>query len=188
MLIASALFWTTIHAQESSVRSADGSLLAKLMYGINMLFLEEKRVVAPDFSLHDLSGKEVKLSDFRGKVVLLNFFATWCYTCLWEMPEIEVLHDKYKERGFTVVAVSLDLDGPDKVKEFAEERGLTFPIVMDPKKEVARRYSLKGPPVSYLIDGNGYVVGLVFGPTNWSDRRAFNIVEHYIRSSGDSAQ
>ncbi len=175
-------------AAESSLKTRDSLPLAELMSGIRMATTRGKSIPAPDFSLLDLSGKELKLSGFRGKVVLLNFFATWCTSCVWEMPEMETLYRAYKEKGFTILAVSLDFYGPEKVKRFAEKIDLTFPIVMDTNKEVARKYGLRGPPVSYLINRKGNIVGAVFGPTSWSDQRAFMIVEHFLSFNGSAAQ
>jgi len=180
------LVWSTAEAVQSSTEVKDGQALSKQMSGIRMEDMRERKLIASDFNLRDLSGKEVKLSDFRGKVVLLNFFATWCGSCVWEMPEMEKLYRAYKDRGFTVLAVSLDFAGPEKVKKFAEQRNLTFPIVMDTDKAVAKEYGLVGPPLSYLIDKKGRIVGGVLGPTDWSDGDAFKIVEHFLNSDGAS--
>jgi peroxiredoxin len=181
------LMWAPVEASDSSIATVDGVPLEELMSGIRLTPLSGE-MTAPDFTLTDLSGHELKLSDFRGKVVLLNFFATWCASCVWEMPEMEALYKAYKDKGFAVLAVSLDFAGPEKVKKFAQKKGLTFPIVMDTRKEVAKKYGLKGPPLTYLIDVDGRMIGGVLGPTSWSDRRAFKIVEHFLDSGGASTR
>ena len=90
----------------------------------------EERKPAPDFTLKDEAGRDVTLSDYRGKVVLLNFWATWCGPCKIEMPWFVAFQRKYKDQGFTVIAVSLDEEGWDVVRPFVEEYGLNFPVVV----------------------------------------------------------
>jgi len=186
LLAVFLMVWSAAEGVQSSPEADGGQALAKQMSGIRMEDLRERKVSAADFNLRDLSGKELKLSDFRGKVVLLNFFATWCGSCVWEMPEMEKLYRAYKDKGFTVLAVSLDFAGPGKVKKFAEQRNLTFPIVMDTDKAVAKEYGLVGPPLSYLIDRKGRIVGGVLGPTDWSGVDAFKVVEHFLNPDGAS--
>ena len=119
---------------------------------------------APDFRLSNLDGtKEYSLRDFRGKVVLLNFWASWCTGCKAEMPEFIRLQEEYKDRNFLIVAVNVDRN-PRKAKEFLRnlERTLgkkvNFLVLYDGKKEVIRRYKPIGMPSSYLIDENGTLV------------------------------
>ena len=110
---------------------------------------------APDFTLTDLDGKQVKLSDLRGQVVYLNFWATWCPPCREEMPAIEAIH---QEMGDRVKVLAVNVEGPrDEVSAFAREFGLSFQIALDTDLSVARRYQVRGIPVSLFIDKNGII-------------------------------
>ncbi|MFN3740801.1 MAG: TlpA disulfide reductase family protein, partial [Thermodesulfovibrionales bacterium] len=112
---------------------------------------------APDFSLNDLNGKSVKLSDFKGKVVLLNFWATWCNVCVDEMDSLNKAYRDMKGKGFVVIAVSID-QSKKPVSDFVKLKGLEFPVLLDPEKEVYfDRYAGFGLPISFLIDKKGNI-------------------------------
>jgi peroxiredoxin len=125
---------------------------------------EAARKPAPDFTLTDTSGKPVKLSDSKGKVVLLNFWATWCGGCQTEIPWFIDLHNKYKDAGLNVIGVSMDNDGWKSVKPYLKEKNVTYAIVIG-NEAVAKRYAVEGMPVTLLIDREGKIaathVGLV---------------------------
>lgn len=110
--------------------------------------------LAPDFTLRDLEGREVSLSDFRGKTVLLNFWATWCAPCIAEMPALERLHQQFQERSFLVLGVSTDFD-PRVVSLFQQKQGLSFPIVIDQEIVVPKKYGVSGFPESFFIGPDG---------------------------------
>lgn len=124
---------------------------------------------APDFTLLTLSGDTVRLSGLRGKVVLLNFWATWCVPCRTEMPTIEDLYQRHKDQGLEVVGVNLDLLSTAGVEAFVKEVGVTFRIVLDPSWSTARAYRVVGLPTTYLIDRAGNVVVREIGERNWAD-------------------
>ena len=132
---------------------------------------------APDFSIKDENGHEVKLSDYRGKLVFLNFWATWCGPCVDEMPEMETLNKTLKDRNFQMLPVSIDIDW-STVKKFYQEHNLTIPSYLDPGQQVARGlYKASGWPETFLIDANGSVLKHVVGPAHWADPRVMaNIV------------
>lgn len=118
---------------------------------------------APDFTLTDLNGKPVKLSDYRGKAVLLNFWATWCPPCKAEMPWFVDLQKRYADQGLQVLGVSMDDGGPDEVVKFTREIGVNYPVVMG-KEDVANMYgSVEFLPTTFFIDRNGKIVDRVFG-------------------------
>ncbi|HWM87518.1 MAG TPA: TlpA disulfide reductase family protein [Kofleriaceae bacterium] len=119
------------------------------------------RAAAPDFALRDLSGRTVRLSDHRGKVVLVNFWATWCVPCAAELPHLERLYNKYRDQGFVVLAISMD--GPESsanVDPHARRYGLTFPVLLDEETRVVATYNPKRTaPFTVMIGRGGEVAG-----------------------------
>ena len=116
----------------------------------------DTRKDAPGFSLNDNKGNAVQLSGYRGKVVLLNFWATWCHGCQQEIPWFMEFADKYKDKDFVVVGVSMDNDGWKSVKPFMEEKKLNYPIVIG-SEAIGKRYGVDNMPVSLLIDRDGRI-------------------------------
>jgi peroxiredoxin len=119
---------------------------------------------APDFVLEDATGEEYRLSDLRGNIVLLNFWATWCGPCLVEMPLLETEYQVYKDEGFIILAVN-DGESAERVANFGEENGLNFPLLLDPSGVVQRLYEIRGYPSSVFVDEEGRVkfihIGLI---------------------------
>lgn len=115
-------------------------------------------VPAPDFSLRDMDGTKVALVDYRGKVVLLNFWATWCPPCRREMPSMERLYQSLKDEGFVVIGVN-EFEGPDHVFAYIGQLAVdpTYPILFDPDSDVANRYAVRGLPSTYLVDKHGRI-------------------------------
>jgi thiol-disulfide isomerase/thioredoxin len=112
---------------------------------------------APDLKLVSLEGHVMRLSDLRGKVVLLNFWATWCPPCKAEMPDLEALYREYGDaQGFVVVAVNTQ-EAAAPVEAFVRERGLSFPVWLDGRGEAAAQLGVRGLPVSFILDRNGYI-------------------------------
>src|SRR5256884_8100570 len=112
---------------------------------------------APDFTLPTLSGVPIRLAELRGKVVLLNFWATWCVPCRTEMPILEALYQRYKDRGLEVLTVNLDMRSTAGVEAFMQEVGVTFRVGLDPSWSTAQAYRVLGLPTTYLIDRAGNV-------------------------------
>lgn len=136
-----------------------------------------ERIKAPTFTLKDLDGREVTLEDHRGKIVFLNFWATWCPPCRREMPSMEKLHREFKDRGFTMLAVDLR-EEHSKVKAFKGKLKLSFPILLDPDGTVGLMYAVRSLPTTYLIDREGYMVGGALGARNWASKEAFELFDH----------
>jgi thiol-disulfide isomerase/thioredoxin len=133
---------------------------------------------APGFSATDLrANKPASLADYRGKVVLVNIWATWCAPCRAEMPSMEKLYKKLPGTDFRIAAVSVDGDAfhpegsedPSGIMAFANNLGLTFDILHDPSGEIRKAYDIFGVPESYLIDRNGVIVKRVIGAANWEE-------------------
>ncbi len=111
---------------------------------------------APDFTLVDLEGNQVSLSDFRGKTVFINFWATWCPPCRAEMPEIEAVYQEYKDKGVVVIGVDI-LEPEDVVRQFVEQGGYSWTFVLDTSGEVAANYRVTAIPTSFFIDREGII-------------------------------
>ncbi|MBX9972629.1 TlpA disulfide reductase family protein [Cytobacillus firmus] len=128
----------------------------------------EKGNLAPDFELTDMEGNPVKLSDYRGKAVLLNFWASWCPPCRAEMPHMEKLYNKYKGENFDILAVNLTNTEKNSgdAEKFVKELGLTFTIPMDVKGEAGSDYNIMAYPTSYFIDSDGVIREKVLGALN----------------------
>lgn len=121
---------------------------------------------APDFELVTLKGEPVKLSDYKGKKVILNFWATWCPPCKAEMPHMQKFYEENKEDGIEILAVNLtDMDsGMDSIESFVKDYGLTFKIPLDQQGDIGRQYQAFTIPTSYLIDSSGIISNKIVGP------------------------
>ena len=144
------------------------------------LIKPSKPKLAEDFALPTPDGGSFKLSAQRGKVVLVNFWATWCPPCLEEMPAMERLWRRHKDAGFVLVAISLDAD-PKKVPPFVSARKFSFPIALDPKMAVAEKYGVRALPSSFVIDRAGTMTGVALGPRVWDDAAAHGLVQAMLR-------
>ncbi len=125
--------------------------------------------MAPDFVAQDLNGQAVRLSQYRGKVVFLNFWTTWCPPCRMEMPAMEELSKKFASEDFIMLAISEDDGGAPVVKKFVEEMKLTFPVLVSPTGEIGRSYGVFGYPETFIIDREGRQVARFIGPREWKD-------------------
>jgi peroxiredoxin len=133
--------------------------------------LSAERSPAPDFTLPDMSGKSVSLSDFHGKAVFLNVWATWCAPCRREMPDIQSLARKMNPEQFVVMTVSVDQGGREDVATFFRGRRLDIPTLLDPEGRIAKLYGVTGYPETFLIDKQGRMVERFIGPRHWLKSR-----------------
>jgi cytochrome c biogenesis protein CcmG/thiol:disulfide interchange protein DsbE len=152
-----------------------------LLVAVVVSTIEERVVVAgdtaPNFSITTDSGRKITRSDFGGKVLVLNFWATWCPPCIEEIPSLEQFHKQLSGAGVVVLAVSVDRNAA-QYSRFLERAGITFLTARDPEAEISSRYGTFKYPESYIIDRRGKVVQKIIGATNWTDPRMIN----YIRS------
>jgi thiol-disulfide isomerase/thioredoxin len=118
--------------------------------------------LAPDFKLISLDKQEVSLSDFRGKPVLINFWASWCGPCRIEMPFLQEVYEEWNSKGLVMLAVNLQ-ENPTTVKKFVENAGLTFPILLSPGNAVPLSYNVRGIPATFLIDADGVIRDIKIG-------------------------
>jgi len=133
--------------------------------GVNLSDVEEGKA-APDFELTALNGETVRLSDYKGKKVILNFWATWCPPCKAEMPHMQNFYENNKDKGIEVVAVNLtNMDkGRMELDKFVKDFGLSFPIPLDEDGSIGMQYQAFTIPTSYIIDSNGIVTKQIVGP------------------------
>lgn len=132
-----------------------------------------------DFELKNLDDQRVKLSDFNGKVVMLNFWASWCGPCKAEMPSMEELYKEYRESGFEIVAVNLQ-ESKATVEKFRDDYGLTFPILLDQVGSAGAIYGARSIPTSYFIDRNGNVISMTVGTREWATAEFRSLLEKLL--------
>lgn len=136
----------------------------------------------PAFTINDLEGKELTLDAFKGKVVVLNLWATWCVPCIKEMPSLERLSTKMKDKGVAVMSVSQDRGGMKQVGPFLEKHGLkNLPIYLDPKGGVLKAIAGRGLPTTLVIDKEGREIGRLEGDAEWDGEHAIAIIEHAMK-------
>lgn len=136
---------------------------------------------APEFSLKNSAGESQTLSQFSNHVVLINFWATWCAPCVSEMASLDRLYQKYKDKGFVVVAVSVDEDGWKAIDEFLKKIPVTFPILLDSDYKVADLYGTYRVPESYLIDKEGKIIDKILGAQEWDSPDMLSKVEKALQ-------
>ena len=146
------MFWTVISRVSADQSQVQLSAVAK------------EGFAAPDFTLDLLGGGSVTLADLRGKVVLVNFWTSWCPPCRLEMPAIEKTHRSYKDLGFVVIGLNLTAQDSEKdAANFIKEIGVTFPIALDRDNAVGNLYLVTALPTSYFIDRNGVIRSVIVG-------------------------
>jgi thiol-disulfide isomerase/thioredoxin len=138
-------------------------------------------VPAPQASFSDAAGRDLSLADFKGRVVLLNFWATWCAPCVREMPTLDRVQGKLGAHGLSVIAVSEDRGGLEAVGPFVKQLGLQhLEIYLDPRGTLAREFGLAGLPTTLLIDAEGRLVGGLEGPAEWDSNDALILIRYYL--------
>lgn len=144
------------------------------------LIKPRRPTAAKDFVVPGLTSERLRLSDFGGKVRFVNFWATWCPPCKEEMPSMERLYRRYKEQGFTILAISIDAD-MSGVEPFIKSLKLTFPIGLDPTGAVSNDYAVRALPSSYLVDRSGNIVAVALGPRDWDSSAARAVIESLLK-------
>jgi len=152
--------------------------------GSDAALTEAPRVghLAPDFILQTLDGRDMHLSEYRGHVVFLNFWATWCGPCKVEMPAMEKLYREFRTKGFVVVAVSSDAEGPAVTRPYRDALGLSFTIADDSEMLVSRLYGVRSLPLTFLVNREGVITHQIFGARDWGDSEARSGIRQLLRS------
>ena len=135
---------------------------------------------APNFTLKSLSGKNLKLSELSGNVVLINFWASWCGPCLQEMPLLNAIHKKYEPLGFTVLGVNVE-ENSDNARAFLAERGVDFPILLDTMNQVSKMYDVVAMPTTVVVDRDGNMRFLHKGYKSGDEKQYRKMVKKLIR-------
>jgi peroxiredoxin len=141
----------------------------------------EGDIPAPDFAFPGLDGKMIRLSDHKGKVVLVNIWATWCPPCVDEMPSMEKLYQKFKAEKFEILAISIDEPGLKAVAPFMKKTGLTFPALIDSEATIKTTYRITGIPESFIIDKQGFLIKKIVGPVDWASPQIFRFFSELIQ-------
>ena len=152
-----------------SLAKADSRDLDRLFGDMGVIKMVQALPI--EFSLKDLSGQPVSPSDFRGKIVFLNFWTTWCYACRIEMSDMEKLYQKFKNKEFEMVAVNLQ-EPVSQVKQFFKDHKLTFTALLDSDGEVGAHFRITAIPTTFILDKHGIIIGKVFGPRKWDGKKA----------------
>jgi len=135
---------------------------------------------APEIALTDLEGRSSALRDLRGKVVILNFWASWCVPCRNEVPALERLYRTYREHGLVVIAVNSG-ESAEQVRRFLEQLQVTFLTAMDSDGTTTRRFAVRGLPATFLLDREGWIVGVAVGWREWDGPHARFYLERVLR-------
>ncbi len=184
--------WNVLqHLNKLAVTYALGCLLLPL-YAVaeqpplsHTMTLQSPPLTAPDFTLLDMDDEIYTLSSYRGKVVMLNFWATWCPPCRREMPSLERLYSKLKDQGFVVIAVN-QFESPDLVFEFTGRLSLepTFPILFDRDSRVAEQFGVKGLPTTYLLDKDGRIRYRAIGGREFDHAEIEEMIKGLLKPAG----
>jgi peroxiredoxin len=144
----------------------------------DMLVLKAPQVTDPvEFRLKDINGRQVSLFDFRGKIVFLNFWTTWCPTCRIEMPSMEKLHQKFKYKDFAMVTINLQ-ETASQVKAFFKVHKLTFTALLDSTGDVGTAFGIYQIPTTFILDKEGRIIAKAVGPREWDSKKAIALFEH----------
>jgi thiol-disulfide isomerase/thioredoxin len=151
--------------------------------GMQQFTLNTPPLPVPETRFRDAAGKEVTLADFRGRVVLVNFWATWCAPCIHEMPSLDRLQAEMGSKDFTVLAINVDRTGVKAATPFLEKHGWkNLAINVDDKMALARAFGVQGMPSTFLVDRDGRIVGTLAGGAEWDSDEAKALIRHYIKA------
>jgi thiol-disulfide isomerase/thioredoxin len=135
-----------------------------------------------EITLNDPNGRTVSLSDFRGKIVFINFWTTWCLACVIEMPSMEKLHQKFKDKDFVMVAINLQ-ESASKVKQFFKEYRLTFMALLDTTGDAGAGLGIRSIPMTFILDKKGRIIGKALGPREWESKKSIALFEYLTDST-----
>jgi peroxiredoxin len=158
-----------------TVQEASWAQVADLLHELNLITYS-RPTMPPDFNGRTADGSDLSLASLKGKVVLLNFWATWCLECRPEMPAFERLHREFSAQGLAVVGINAR-EETSTIRKYAKELGLTFPLISDPTGKINSTYGVIGLPTTFLIGRSGRAVALAVGPREWSAKPARALIQ-----------
>ena len=177
LIIANGANWASETAHETTTETV-GRKTDRLFR--KMGIIEVPHIPPPvDFSLMDIKGQQFTLSDFKGKIVFLNFWTTWCPECRIEMPSMEKLYRRLNGQDFAMIAVNIQ-EPVLQVKNFLKKYQLTFTILLDTKGKIGRQFGIRAIPATYILDKNGGIIGKAFGNRHWDNKESTALFEHLI--------
>lgn len=136
-------------------------------------------IYAPDFSLPGVTDKEIKLSDHRGKIVLLNFWATFCVPCRLEMPSLQALSEKYHNDNLEIIAISVDHGREKSVRKWIKKNNLDFPIALE-GQDAGSAYEVSALPVTFIIGKEGQLIGRILGEREWNSKETTLLIDSLL--------
>jgi DsbE subfamily thiol:disulfide oxidoreductase len=173
VLWLSLLYTSASHLLSSEKQPSSKAINYKLVPSLQEM---KDHAPVPHFTLPNLQGEKVNLKDFRGKLLMLNFWASWCLPCREEMPAMERLYQRYKDQGFVILGVNVK-DDKKSALSFVRELKITFPIAFDPAGEAGLLYGAWGLPTTYLVDAKGIALARAWGPADWYSPGARELIE-----------
>jgi thiol-disulfide isomerase/thioredoxin len=175
MVLLFSAFAAVFLFDAESLAGTDSLDLDRLLDDVGVVKISQ--VLPVEIELQNLDGQPVSISDFRGKIVFLNFWTTWCFDCRIEMPQMEKLHQKLKKKDFVMVAVNLQ-EPVSQVKRFFKNFKLTFTSLLDSDGEIGARFRITAIPTTFILDKQGIIIGKAVGPRNWGAEKAFALFEY----------
>ena len=141
---------------------------------------QERALFTVDFMLPDMAGNVVRLFDLRGRPILLNIWATWCYPCRAEMPSMQALYQDYQAKGLAIVAIAIDAEGEPVVAPFLQAYKLNFTVLLDPQNMLGAQLQVPGLPTSYVLDKRGRIAYVEIGERNWNSRPIRHLLDQLL--------
>ena len=178
LILAAALFFgiAVVYPVDAETRNRTGSGDLDRLFS-EMGVVKTRNALPVEVELNDPDGQTIRLSDFRGKIVFLNFWTTWCFDCRIEMPQMEKLHQKFKNRDFAMVTINLQ-ESASQVKRFFNKFKLTFKALLDSDGEVGARFRITAIPTTFILNKDGIIIGKVIGSRKWGGGKAFALFDH----------
>jgi peroxiredoxin len=161
---------------------ADSKEIERLFKEVGILTLPNKTPPV-EFALPDPKGRIISISEFRRKIVFLNFWTTWCYACVIEMPAMEKLHKEFRDRDFVMIAINLQ-EPAERVNQFFKDHKLTFSTLLDTEGRIGAKFGIRSIPSTFILDKEGRIIGKALGPREWDGDQAMALFDYLVEKTG----